>query len=97
MQKYIRAALFGAALVFPASNILFSTPVLAADDLAVRACVKKIAELERDIARRTTGQERREIIAVLGQAKIACIKGDFKNADQGAVKGRFMANKAGKK
>jgi hypothetical protein len=97
MQKYIRAALFGAALVIPASNILFSNPVFAADDLAVRACVKQIAKLERDIARRTKGKKRREIIAVLGQAKLACIKGDFELADQGAIKGRFMANKAGKK
>jgi hypothetical protein len=97
MQKYIRAALFGAALVIPASNILFSTSALAADNLAVRACVKKIAELERDAARRTTGTDRREVLAVLGQAKIACMKGDFENADQGAVKGRFMANKTRKK
>jgi len=97
MQKHLRAALFGAALVIPANSILFSTSVLAADDLAVRACVKKIAELERDVARRITGTERREVLAVLGQAKLACIKGDFENADQGAVKGRFMANKGGKK
>ena len=97
MKKYRRAALLGAALVIPVTIISNGNSVLAADADNVRTCVKRIAALERSVARRTTGKERREIIAVLGQAKNACIKGDFELADQGAIKGRFMANKAGKK
>ncbi len=96
MTKRICAALAGAAFLFPVSHIPFSSGAFAADD-DIRTCVRQIAELERDVARRTKGAERRQIIAVLGQAKIACMKGDFELAGQGAIKGRFMANKAEKK
>jgi hypothetical protein len=48
------------------------------------------------VARQTTGAERREIIDVLGKAKIACIKGDIGSAYQGAGEGLQMAQKARK-
>lgn len=90
MRIPLPAALVAAVLLFPAT-----TPAIAADD-DVRQCIRHIAELERRVARQTKGAERREIINVLGKAKVACIKGNIADAYAGAAKGLQMAKKAPK-
>jgi hypothetical protein len=88
------AALTGAALFFvPLCGVAAAQPV---DDDQVRMCVKHIAEMERNVARRTKGNERREIIALLREAKKACIQGRIASAYSGASKSMQMANKAAK-
>lgn len=90
MRICLSAALVAAALLIPAAS-----PAIANDD-EVRQCVRHIAELERRVARETKGAERREIINVLGKAKVACIKGNIADAYAGAAKGLQMAKKAPK-
>lgn len=90
MRKYLPAALIAATFLFPA------IPSASAADDDVRQCVRHIAELERRVARETKGAQRREIINVLGKAKIACMKGSIADAYAGAAKGLQMAKKAPK-
>ena len=90
MRIPLPAAAVAALLLIPVTS-----PAIATDD-DVRQCVRHIAELERRVARQTKGAERREIINVLGKAKIACIKGRIADAYAGAAKGLQMAKKAPK-
>ena len=90
MRFPLPAAIVAASLLFPASS-----PAVASDE-EVRRCVRHIAELERRVARETKGAERREIIKVLGKAKVACIKGNIADAYAGTAKGLQMAKKAPK-
>lgn len=93
MKKYTIAALAGAAFLLPLS-LSISAPASAAGD-QIQQCIRHVAELERSVARQTKGDERREVLAVLGSAKMACTKGDIGQAYQAAGKGLEMAKKAG--
>lgn len=95
MKKSVSLALAGAALLFPLFSLSVSGTAVAASD-EIRTCVRHIAEIERNVARKTKGAERREIIAILGKAKIACMKGQIGSAYQGASVGLKMAGKARK-
>mgnify|MGYP000277155118 CR=1 FL=1 len=89
MSRTVYAALTGAALFLSFSSI---APVAqAADDLEVRACVKHVAEAERAVARRTTGDERRFLIQMLGRAKIACMERRFEAAYASTSNGMNLA------
>jgi hypothetical protein len=90
MRKFLPVALVAATLLIPVAS-----PAVAVDE-EVRQCVRHIAELERLVARETRGAERREIINVLGQAKVACMKGEIAAAYQGVARGLQMAKKAPK-
>ena len=60
-----------------------------------RQCIRHVAEVERTVARKIKGDERREILRVLSQAKTACTKGDIAAAYQAAGKGLEMVKKTG--
>ena len=93
MKKYATYALVGAAFLLPLS-LSINSPALANSD-EINQCVRHVAELERSVARKTKGDQRREILRVLGVAKAACIKGDIAIAYQAAGKGLAMAKKPG--
>lgn len=95
MKKYAIAALAGAAFILPVS-LSISTPA-SANNHQIQQCVRHVAELERTVARQTTGDQRREILRVLSKAKTACTKGNIGAAYQAAGKGLQMVKKAGKK
>lgn len=94
-SKYLVAALTGAAFfltlgIDPAA----AQPV---NEDQIRLCNKHVAEMERTVARQTTGEERKRILQVLGEAKKACFRGDIGAAYQGASKGLQLANNAARK
>jgi len=93
MKKFAIAALVGAAFILPLS-LSVSGPAFA-NNHQIQQCIRHVAEMERTIARRTKGDQRREILRVLSKAKTACTKGNIGQAYQAAGKGLEMAKKAG--
>lgn len=95
MKNHAIAALAGAVFILPLSLII-SSPAFA-DNHQIQQCVRHVAELERTVARQTTGDQRREILGILSKAKTACTKGNIGAAYQAAGKGLEMVKKADKK
>ncbi|MGB0632161.1 MAG: hypothetical protein ACPGRZ_15835 [Alphaproteobacteria bacterium] len=88
-SKNLTAALAGAAFFLTlAGGPTIAQPV---NDDQVRLCTKHVAEMERTVARQTKGEERKRIIAMLGDAKKACFRGDIGAAYQSASKGLQLA------
>ncbi|MBT6285175.1 MAG: hypothetical protein HOI96_08340 [Rhodospirillaceae bacterium] len=92
MKKYATSALVGAAFLLPLS-LSINSPALANSD-EINQCAGHVAELERSVARKTKGDQRREILRVLGAAKAACIKGNIAVAYQGCRQGAGHGEKA---
>tara|TARA_R110002110_G_C13275070_1_gene702034 strand:+ start:479 stop:763 length:285 start_codon:yes stop_codon:yes gene_type:complete len=93
MRKHAIAALAGVAIIL-SLDLSTGSPAVAADE-QIQQCIRHVAELERTVARQTKGDERREILRVLSQAKVACAKGNIAAAYQAAGKGLEMVKKAG--
>ena len=87
------ASVLGAAVI-SLPLITGSASAQAVNDDQVKLCVKHIAEMERTVARQTSGEERKRIILMLGEAKRACIKGQIGVAYQDASKGLQLAKRA---
>lgn len=90
MNKQILAACAAAVILLP----LQGTAQAASNGPEVRQCVSHIAKQERDSARKTQGKTRRELIAALGQAKIACMSGKIDEAYATAAKLRLDPQQA---
>ena len=94
-SKNLIAALAGAALFLPSlGGVAIAQP---ANDDRVRLCAKHVAEMERTVARQTTGDKRKRIIVMMSEAKKACFRGDIGLAYQNASKGLQMAKAAPEK
>ena len=71
-----------------------SVATAAGNSPAIQECVRDIAKMERDAARKFKGLERRVRIANLGKAKISCMDGKIQHAYSAAAKLRGAPQQA---